>query len=73
MSDNPNHRQMSRAEEDEERRERKAAENAAKSAYKTEVYSEAQTAQKQKIDLLVEREKREEHRVKVTAVGLYGC
>ena len=61
------HRQMTRAEDDEARRQLRAAQNAAKSVYQTEVYSEAQTAQKQKIDLLIEREKREEHRVKVIA------
>ena len=60
-------RQMKRVEEDEMHRQRKAAQNAAKSVYKTEVYAEAQAAHKQKIDLLVEREKREEHRVKVIA------
>lgn len=59
------HRQMARAEDDEARRHVKAAQNAAKAAYQSEVYSEAQTTQRQKVDLLLDRERREAERVKL--------
>jgi len=59
------HRQLSRAEEVGERRMQKAADNALKSHYKAEVYEEARTAQRKKIDHLLDREQREEHRVQL--------
>ena len=52
---------------DLERRLEKAAAAAARSQYQHEVYEEAQAASKKKIDLLVEREGREGHRLEVVA------
>jgi len=58
-------RHVSRVEENEVRRLRTAEENAARSAHKSDVYSEAQAAHGQKIEGLLQRAQSEEHRVRL--------